>query len=57
MHHVALLIGYGAAAINPYLAMETVEDMVRNKMLDGVDSATAVRNLVKALGKGVPQGS
>ena len=29
VHHVALLVGYGAAAINPYLAMETVEDMVR----------------------------
>jgi glutamate synthase (NADPH/NADH) large chain len=30
VHHVALLIGYGAAAVNPYLAMETVEDMVRS---------------------------
>ncbi len=29
VHHVALLIGYGAAAVNPYLAMETVEDLVR----------------------------
>ncbi len=53
VHHVALLIGYGAAAVNPYLAMETVEDMVRRRTLEGVDSATAVRNLVKALGKGV----
>lgn len=33
VHHVALLIGYGAAAVNPYLAMETVEDMVRQKEL------------------------
>ena len=53
VHHVALLIGYGAAAVNPYLAMETVEDMVRHHNIEGVDSATAVRNLVKALGKGV----
>ena len=30
VHHVALLIGYGAAAVNPYLAMETVEDLVRS---------------------------
>ena len=29
VHHVALLIGYGAAAVNPYLAMESVEDLVR----------------------------
>jgi glutamate synthase (NADPH/NADH) large chain len=53
VHHVALLIGYGAAAVNPYLAMETVEDMVRRGALTGVDETKAVRNLVKALGKGV----
>jgi glutamate synthase (NADPH/NADH) large chain len=35
VHHVALLIGYGAAAVNPYLAMETVEDMVRSGALTG----------------------
>src|SRR4051794_36490630 len=52
VHHVALLIGFGAAAVNPYLAMETVEDLVRDKVLDlPVDKA--VRNYVKALGKGV----
>ncbi|WP_432573259.1 glutamate synthase large subunit [Kineococcus sp. SYSU DK005] len=53
VHHVALLIGYGAAAINPYLAMETVEDLARNGVITGVDPQTAVRNLIKALGKGV----
>ncbi|MGI8718535.1 MAG: glutamate synthase large subunit [Lapillicoccus sp.] len=53
VHHVALLIGYGAAAVNPYLAMETVEDMVRSGTLSGVASDQAVRNLIKALGKGV----
>ncbi|ABK52850.1 glutamate synthase (NADH) large subunit [Acidothermus cellulolyticus 11B] len=53
VHHVALLIGYGAAAVNPYLAMETVEDMVRTGFLRGIDAQTAVHNLVKALGKGV----
>lgn len=53
VHHVALLIGYGAAAINPYLAMESVEDMVRNGIIDSVDTGTGTRNLVKALGKGV----
>ena len=53
VHHVALLIGYGAAAVNPYLAMETVEDMVRQKRITGVSPEKAVRNLVKALGKGV----
>src|SRR5690606_12173612 len=52
VHHVALLIGYGAAAINPYLAMETVEDLSRRGYLD-VTPEKAVANLIKALGKGV----
>ena len=53
VHHVALLIGYGAAAVNPYLAMETVEDLARHGAIPGVAPEKAVRNLVKALGKGV----
>ena len=36
VHHVALLIGYGAAAVNPYLAMESVEDLVRSGAIEGV---------------------
>ncbi|MDX6243122.1 MAG: glutamate synthase large chain [Frankiales bacterium] len=53
VHHVALLIGYGAAAVNPYLAMETVEDRAREGSLGDIDPAKAARNYVKALGKGV----
>jgi len=53
VHHVAALIGYGAAAINPYLAMETVELMVRNGSIQGVSVEKATKNLIKALGKGV----
>src|SRR5687767_7643862 len=56
VHHVALLIGYGASAVNPYLAMETVEDLAVNGLIPGVDPARpdlAVRHLIKALGKGV----
>ncbi|WP_093839138.1 glutamate synthase large subunit [Streptomyces aidingensis] len=54
VHHVALLIGYGAAAVNPYLAMESVEDLVRaGTYLPDIDAQTAIRNLIKALGKGV----
>ena len=52
-HHVALLIGYGAAAVNPYLAMETVEDLVARGMLGDISAHKAVHNLIKALGKGV----
>src|SRR5665648_106090 len=53
VHHVALLIGFGAAAVNPYLAMETVEDLVRSGALPADSADQAVRNLIKALGKGV----
>ncbi|AYY12879.1 glutamate synthase large subunit [Actinobacteria bacterium YIM 96077] len=54
VHHVALLIGYGASAVNPYLAMESVEDLARRgTLLPGVEPEKAVANLIKALGKGV----
>ena len=53
VHHVALLIGYGAAAVNPYLAMETVEDLARDGHFVDVDPDRAVKNLVTSLGKGV----
>ena len=53
VHHGALLIGYGAAAINPYLAMESVEDLVYREVITGIPPEQAVRNLVKALGKGL----
>jgi glutamate synthase (NADPH/NADH) large chain len=53
VHHIALLIGYGAAAVNPYLAMATVEDIAERGALNGVDAKQATRNLIKALGKGV----
>jgi glutamate synthase (NADPH) large chain len=53
VHHVALLIGYGAAAVNPYLAMATVEDLADRGLLGDIDARTATRNLIKALGKGV----
>jgi glutamate synthase (NADPH/NADH) large chain len=53
VHHVALLIGYGAAAVNPYLAMESVENLVRRGEITGLSPEKAVANLIKALGKGV----
>jgi glutamate synthase (NADPH/NADH) large chain len=53
VHHVALLLGYGAAAVNTYLAFETIEDMVSGGQLTGIPAQKAIRNYVKALGKGV----
>ncbi|HEU5109271.1 MAG TPA: glutamate synthase large subunit, partial [Micromonosporaceae bacterium] len=53
VHHAALLIGYGAAAVNPYLAFESVEDLIATGALVGPGPSAAVRNYVKALGKGI----
>ena len=53
VHHVALLIGYGAAAVNPYLAIESVEDLARHGVYTSVEPEKAVTNVIKALGKGV----
>jgi len=53
VHHIALLIGYGVAAVNPYLAMATVEEMAQQGRIPGVTPKQATGNLIKALGKGV----
>ncbi|MEY4404498.1 MAG: glutamate synthase large subunit [Actinomycetota bacterium] len=67
VHHMALLIGYGAGAINPYLAFETIEDMVNSSVdvaaaggesggmfgLGAMDAQKAIKNYIKASGKGV----
>src|SRR5690606_29978199 len=50
---VALLIGYGASAVNPYLAMESCENLVRSGIITDVTPEKAVANVIKALGKGV----
>lgn len=53
VHHMALLIGYGCGAINPYLAFETIDDMIAQKLLLGVDYKTACKNYIKSATKGV----
>ncbi|AMM32601.1 glutamate synthase [Sinomonas atrocyanea] len=53
VHHVAVLLGYGASAVNPYLAMESVEELIRCGELPGVSAEDGVYNLIKGLGKGV----
>ncbi|WP_327005580.1 glutamate synthase large subunit [Dactylosporangium sp. NBC_01737] len=53
VHHVALLSGFGASAVNPYLAFESAEDLIATGALPGVAPEKAVYNYVKALGKGV----
>ncbi len=53
VHHMAALIGFGAAAINPYMAFESVEDMLDRHVITGMDREKALSNYVKAAGKGV----
>ncbi len=51
--HFSLLIGYGASAVNPYLAIETIEDLAASGELGGVPADAAVKNYIKAVNKGL----
>ncbi|MHB1718070.1 MAG: glutamate synthase large subunit, partial [Acidimicrobiales bacterium] len=53
IHHMALLKGFGAAAVNPYLAFETIDDMIASGLLAGVTPRQARKNYIKAASKGV----
>ncbi|MCC7411754.1 MAG: glutamate synthase large subunit [Gammaproteobacteria bacterium] len=62
VHHFAMLLGYGAGAINPYLAFETLDDLVRQGVLtidpghpqgNESDRDVAIHNYVKAVNKGL----
>ena len=53
VHHIALLLGYGAAAINPYLAFDTIEDLILSGELPDIDLTQALRYYIKACTKGV----
>ena len=51
--HFALLLGYGATAINPYMAIETIADMSAKGILSGIDGARAVENYILAINRGL----
>jgi glutamate synthase (NADPH/NADH) large chain len=53
VHHFALLIGYGAGAINPYLAFESLDDLIRQGHLANLSSEQAIKKYIKAVDKGV----
>src|SRR5881398_2328162 len=53
VHHMCLLIGYGAGAVNPWVAFETLDDMIRQGILTGSDHTKALKSYVKALNKGI----
>lgn len=54
VHHMAALVSFGAAGINPYMAFESIEDMLDRGVIDGgLDRETALTNYIKAAGKGL----
>ena len=53
VHHFALLLGYGAAAVNPYVAFDSIEDMVNSGAISEIGYEKAVNNYIKAAGKGI----
>ena len=53
VHHVALLIGYGAGAVNTYLAFESLDDLIRQQVIEGITHARAVSYYIKGLNKGI----
>jgi len=53
VHHIALLLGYGAAAVNPYLAFDSIDDMISAGLLEGISPRQAHKNYIKAASKGV----
>jgi glutamate synthase (NADPH/NADH) large chain len=53
VHHITLLIGYGASAVTPYMAVEALDQMIDQRILTGVTHKAAVRNYFRALEKGI----
>ncbi len=53
VHHFAVLIGYGIGAVNPYLAFESLGDMIGRGYLPEINHETAVKNFIKAVNKGL----
>ncbi len=53
VHHFALLLGYGVSAINPYLALESLDDLIRNHLLKDITHQEAIYKYVKGATKGI----
>ncbi|MFM7225273.1 MAG: glutamate synthase-related protein, partial [Actinomycetota bacterium] len=53
VHHFCLLLGFGAGAVNPYLAFDTLHDLLRDGVLADISERKAIKSYVKAAGKGI----
>ena len=53
VHHFAAILGFGASAVNPYMALDTIRQMEKDDMLDGVPADTAIKNYIKSINDGL----
>ena len=53
VHHFALLFGFGASAVNPYIVNEIVENQIKDSEITNLDYLSAIKNYNKAIGKGI----
>ena len=53
VHHFATVLGFGASAINPYMALDTIRNMEKEDQLNGLDSDTAIQNYIKSINGGL----
>src|SRR5699024_8010457 len=53
VHHAATLVSFGASAVNPYLLMESAEELIRADRIRGDSETAAVNNVLSALNKGL----
>jgi glutamate synthase (NADPH) large chain len=53
VHHFATILGFGASAVNPYMALDTICNLETEGLLQGIDSATAIKNYIKSINGGL----
>ncbi|WP_372846537.1 glutamate synthase large subunit [Pontiella sp.] len=53
VHHFAAILGYGASAVNPYMALDTIRQMEKDDLLNGISSTKAIQNYIKAINGGL----
>jgi glutamate synthase (NADPH/NADH) large chain len=53
VHHFATVLGFGASAINPYMALDTIRNMEKEDLLNGIDSDKAIQNYIKSVNGGL----
>ena len=53
VHHFATILGYGASAVNPYMALDTIRQMEKDDLLNGISAEKAIENYIKSVNGGL----